>query len=128
MKKALPLSIVLILAASSVVGAVELGSAGPSPTSSLTSPKATLPPFQFQVNGRDPYTVSVPMTEGEVVSGEVNVTGGTIAFSIVLHAVTVQSETVYGIYHYQFTAAAAGTYDFVFVSQQPVLVVFSAYA
>jgi len=117
MKKSAATATLLLVVGSSLVGVIGLGVA-PLPSERHT----ILSPLQFQLNGRDPYTVRVPMKQGETISGEVNVTGGTLVFAILLQQAVMQSASVSGNYSYQFTAASGGTYELVFQSTEPVLV------
>lgn len=115
--------VTMLLAASSAVGAVGFG------LSNTKRPETTLlSPLQFQLNGKDPYVIKVPMNQGETISGEVNATGGALTFTISLQGTQMQSESVSGSYRYQFTAPAKGVYDLTCTSAEPADVSIDVYS
>lgn len=123
MKRAATITTLLLLVGSSLAGVIGLGVA-----SLETGQRTILSLLQFQLNGRDPYTVKMPMSQGERISGEVNSTGGTATFPIVLQGVVMQSESVSGSYRYQFTARSAGIHELVFQSTEPAVVSVGVYS
>ena len=124
MKRTLSLLAVSILTASSVAGILLY--AVPSPASSTET--LLQAPLRFQLNGRDPYTIKVPLSQGETVSGIINSTDGYVTFSIVLNGVVMQTESVSASSQYQFTATASGTYELDFASTQTTLVSVDIYS
>lgn len=68
------------------------------------------------------------MKQGETISGEVNSTGAAVTLSIVFQGVVMRSESVSGVYHYQFTATAPGAYDLFFDSAGHALISADVYS
>ena len=124
MKRTLSLLAVSILAASSVVGTLLY--AVPSPAASTKT--LLQAPLRFQLNGKDPYIIKVPMKEGETLSGVINSSGGSVTFSTVLNGVAVQSEFVSASSQYRFTATTSGIYELDFASTQTTLVSVDIYS
>ena len=124
MKRTLSLLAVSILAASSMAGILLY--AVPSPAASTET--LLQAPLRFQLNGKDPYTIKVPMRQGETVSGIINSTDGSVTFSIVFNGVTIQSESVSASSQYQFTATTSGNYELDFTSTRTTLVSVDIYS
>lgn len=123
MRRAATIATLLLVVGSPLVGAAGLGLA-----SLETGRHTILSPLQFQLNGRNPYTIKVPMKQGETISGEVNSTRGAVSFLVVLQGVVLQSEPVSGSCRYQFTATFEGTYELVFQSAEVVMVSVDIYS
>jgi len=82
-----------------------------------------LSPFEFQLNGSEPYTIEVLLRQGETISGNVNATGqGTLSF--VLGGSVLQAQPLRADDHYKFTAPSSATYQLVFESRGSALVWF----
>lgn len=114
------MAIVCILIASSAAGAVALGVA---PLEPVRKQGYVLAPFEFQLNGTEPYTIGVTLARGETIDADVNITGvGTMLFT--LKGSVIQSDQLSGNAHYEFTAASRATYQLIFQSDGKALVWF----
>lgn len=114
MKKAATALVIALLAASSLAGAIALAV---QPSSSGSH--ELLAPLQFQLNGRDPYVIQLPLSSGERVACEVNASAAEVTVLLTFKGLVIWSYSFSGQNQRLIQANAGGTYALTFESSSP---------
>jgi len=114
MNKAAATLIVAVLTASSLAGALALGV-----QSSSRGSHELLAPLRFQLNGRDPYVIELPLLPGQRVACDVNASAAQVTLLLALKGVVLWSYSFSGQSQRQIQADAGGTYSLTFESSSP---------
>jgi hypothetical protein len=118
MNKAAALAFIAILAASSLVGAVALG----IQSSNHGGRNELLAPIKFQLNGRDPYVIELPLSQGERIVCDVNASVGEVTLLLTFKGLVLWSSSFSGQNQRQIRASYGGTYLLTFESSSPARV------
>jgi hypothetical protein len=111
-----------LLVAGALLGGVGLARPGGA------QPKTLLPPFEFQLNGREPYTIQLQLTRGERLTCLANASYAPVTLVMAFREVVLRSSTFTGSYRGGLQAGSSGTYVLEFESSSPAVVWMSLYS
>jgi len=84
--------------------------------------RTLLPPFEFQLNGRDPYTIRLQLATGEGMTCFANASMAPVTLVLAFHGLVLSTSTFVGRYQTSLQAPSTGSYVLEFVASSPALV------